>query len=163
MKTLILNADSRPLSIISMKRAVVLDLRQSNIASLCYYDQFIKSASGIFKIPAVMMYSKYIKIPPKKSLSKKAVRFRDNNTCAYCNIKLDADIFTIDHIIPVSRFDNRLKANTWENVVSCCKKCNLTKGNKTPEEAGMELMNPPRKIDRLFIMDNIPKEWEVYM
>ena len=163
MKTLILNADSRPLSVVSIKRAVMLDMNNSNITALCYYDRLLLSTSGEIKIPAVMMYSRYIHIPFKRCPSKRAIRFRDGNKCAYCNISLSPEIFTIDHIIPVSRFDNRNKANTWDNLVSCCQKCNLKKGNKTPEEAKMELLNKPKKVDRLFLIDNVPEEWEKYM
>lgn len=163
MKTLILNADARPLSVVSIKRAVILDMGNANVTALCYYDKILMSTSGEVKIPAVMMYSRYISIPFKRCPSKRAIRFRDGNKCAYCNITLCPEIFTIDHIIPVSRFDNRNKANTWDNLVSCCQKCNLKKGNKTPDEAGMEMINKPRKVDRLFLIDNVPKEWEKYM
>ena len=52
--------------------------------------------------------------------------------CVYCNSKNE---LTIDHVIPKSRGGK----NTWENLVTCCKKCNAKKDNKTPKEAGMKL------------------------
>ena len=33
--------------------------------------------------------------------------------------------------------------NTWTNLVACCQKCNLKKGDKTPEEARMHLRVKP--------------------
>jgi hypothetical protein len=32
---------------------------------------------------------------------------------------------------------------TWENVVCCCVPCNLKKGCRLPEEAGMRLLKTP--------------------
>ena len=48
---------------------------------------------------------------------------------------------TIDHIIPKSLGGRTV----WENVVSCCRACNLRKGNKRPAEAGMSLLRKPGK------------------
>ncbi|MFM7570545.1 MAG: HNH endonuclease, partial [Betaproteobacteria bacterium] len=33
--------------------------------------------------------------------------------------------------------------DTWTNLVSACKPCNLRKGNRTPEQAGMPLLYVP--------------------
>jgi hypothetical protein len=163
MKTLILNSDSKPLSVVDIKRAVILENKNSNITALSYYDKKILSTRGEVKIPAVMIYSKYIKITYRKFPSKRAIRIRDKNKCAYCDILLSPDELTIDHVIPVSRFEDKSRANTWENQVCCCKKCNLKKGNKTPQEAGMSLLFKPKKIDVLFLMDNVPVEWQKYI
>jgi len=163
MKTLILNSDYRPLSIVSIKRAVVLDTYNKNVTTVSYYDDNIVSTSGTKRIPAVMVYAKYVKIAYKRIPSKRAIRLRDKNKCGYCGILLRYGEYTVDHIIPVSRFENRSKANTWENQVCCCRKCNLKKGNKTPEEAGMTLLINVKNVDVLFTVDNIPKEWEIYI
>lgn len=162
MKTLILNANYRPLSIIDMRRAVVLDTKP-NITALCYYEQGIMSMNGEIKIPAVMVYSKYIHVVRKKSPSKRAIRMRDKSRCAYCDLFLEGTDFTIDHVIPVSRFKTRYQSNTWENLVSCCKGCNLKKGNRTPEEASMTLLIKPKQVEVMFIMEEIPQEWSNYM
>lgn len=158
-----LNADYRPLSVIDIRRAVVLDMNSPNVTALSYYCECIRSISGHVKIPAVMVYSKYVHVVRKKSPSKRAIKMRDGNKCAYCGILLDNDNFTIDHVVPVSRFKNKTKANTWENKVSCCQKCNLKKGNKTPEEANMRMLFKPKKLDMVFIVDQIPQEWKEYM
>ena len=164
MKTLILNADYKPLSIIDIRRAVVLEKVNPNITALSHYsDKNIKSVTGHVRIPAVMVYSKYIHVVRKKSPSKRAIRIRDKNKCVYCNLLLDVDSFTIDHIIPVSRFKNRTRANTWENKISCCKKCNLKKGNRTPEEANMKMFFQPRRMDLILMIEDIPAEWNDYI
>jgi len=48
---------------------------------------------------------------------------------------------TFDHVIP------RCKGGrtTWENVVAACSSCNLRKGSRTIDRAGMHLMKPPRQ------------------
>jgi 5-methylcytosine-specific restriction endonuclease McrA len=61
---------------------------------------------------------------------------RDQNECVYCGSKKD---LTIDHVQPRSRGGK----NTWTNLVTCCSKCNIKKGNKTPEEAKMTLRRKP--------------------
>lgn len=163
MRTLMLNLDGVPLSIVSIRRAIVLGMNNSNVTVLSYYDKEITSTNGKIKIPAVMIYSKYIGINRKKYPSKKAIRLRDKNKCAYCNVELHSEIFTIDHVVPISRFKHKSSANTWENQVSCCKKCNHKKGNRTPEEANMKMFVIPQKMDILFLVDNVPKEWESYI
>jgi 5-methylcytosine-specific restriction endonuclease McrA len=34
--------------------------------------------------------------------------------------------------------------SSWENLVACCYACNNSKGDRTPEEAGIELSRRPR-------------------
>ena len=36
----------------------------------------------------------------------------------------------------------------WENIVTACLKCNVRKGGRTPQEAGMKLLTPPKKPHR---------------
>lgn len=158
-----LNLDGQPLSIVNIKRAIVLDMNNSNTTVLRYYDRTISSVNGKIKIPAVMIYSKYIKINRRKTPSKRAIRVRDKNKCLYCGIDLHSEIFTIDHVVPVSRFKQKSSANTWENQVSCCRKCNYKKGNRTPEEANMKMISKPKKMEILFLVDSIPKEWRDYL
>jgi hypothetical protein len=58
---------------------------------------------------------------------------RDEWQCQYCGAIANA----VDHIIARSRGGK----NGWENLVAACKPCNSRKGNRTPEEAGMRLIN----------------------
>jgi hypothetical protein len=41
----------------------------------------------------------------------------------------------LDHIVPRAQGGR----TTWENVCCCCVQCNLRKGARTPEQAGMVL------------------------
>ena len=56
--------------------------------------------------------------------------------CRYCGrVLLDGEI-NLDHVKPYSRGGKTIQ----ENLVVSCKKCNIAKGDRTPEEAGMELL-----------------------
>lgn len=162
MNTLILNADFNPISIISARRAVILDLFNPNITVLSYYDAVISSEKTQRKIPAVMLYGKYIHTVNTKMPTRKNIKARDKNTCGYCGVSLNEYTFTIDHIIPISRFTNKPMANTWENQISCCKRCNAKKRDRTPEEAGMQLLFNPYRVYGVILGCNIPKEWRKY-
>ncbi len=64
---------------------------------------------------------------------------RDDYVCQYCSRKLTLRDSTIDHVIPRSRGGK----NHWTNCVTSCKRCNLKKDDRTPEEAGMRLLRRP--------------------
>lgn len=64
---------------------------------------------------------------------------RDNHLCLYCGRSFCSQELTRDHIVP--RAQGGL--DTWCNVVSACKRCNNSKGNRTPEQAGIELLAVP--------------------
>lgn len=62
---------------------------------------------------------------------------RDNFTCQYCGSR---EKLSIDHIIPEANGGPMVETN----LVTACKYCNSKKNARTPEEAGMELINDPR-------------------
>jgi 5-methylcytosine-specific restriction endonuclease McrA len=63
---------------------------------------------------------------------------RDSFTCQYCP---SSEELTFDHVIPRSRGGR----TTWENIVTACARCNLTKGGRTPGEAHMHPRHRPRR------------------
>lgn len=64
---------------------------------------------------------------------------RDRCTCAYCGVRFDARVLTVDHIVPASR-GGRL---SWMNTVAACRACNSLKADRTPDEARMPLLFAP--------------------
>ena len=58
---------------------------------------------------------------------------RDKWTCQYCGAPAEH----VDHIIPRSKGGS----DDASNLVAACARCNLSKGARTPQEAGMELRN----------------------
>ena len=69
-------------------------------------------------------------------VSRRGVLRRDGHRCAYCGKSAD----TIDHVIPRSRGG----ADSWENLVACCLRCNNVKSDHTPAEMGWSLDYAPR-------------------
>ena len=64
----------------------------------------------------------------KRRTSGFAKEFLDENegaNCIYCDIELDKENATADHIIPISDGGN----NCQVNLVVCCKGCNNQRGN----------------------------------
>ena len=66
---------------------------------------------------------------------KNRVLIRDRLRCRYCGQEVEPNAAHIDHVIPRSKGG----LNTYNNLVTSCQTCNLHKGPKTPEEAGMHL------------------------
>lgn len=64
---------------------------------------------------------------------------RDCYLCAYCGIQFKYQQLTIDHVIPKAHGGR----HTWVNTVSACKSCNHGKADRTPEQAGMQLLYVP--------------------
>lgn len=75
-------------------------------------------------------------IPP---LTNKALFGRDRNVCLYCGKQHDNGDLSRDHVMPVSRGGK----DTWDNVVSACRRCNHYKGSRLVQECGMELLALP--------------------
>ena len=163
MKTLILNLDFSPLSVVSAHRGLILSLKNNNIRTLEIYDWTITSENDIFDVPAVMMYQRFVKPTVKKRVSKKFVLIRDNMTCQYCSKKLDNSSASVDHIIPVSLFNKKEDANSWTNLVAACKACNTKKGNKLIQDTNMKLIREPRSPRGFINIYSIPEIWEKYI
>jgi len=163
MKTLILNLDYSPLSVMCSKRALVLSIRNPRVKVLEYYDEVFVSEKDFFQVPSVVLYEKYVKITKRKIFSKKHILQRDKWSCQYCGVDLNKLNASVDHVIPVSFFSSRHEANTWENVVACCKKCNYKKANRKPEQAGMKLLKKPKQPRNLILTCAKPDCWGKYI
>lgn len=75
----------------------------------------------------------------KPPLTNRALFERDNFQCLYCGKSFSSAQLTRDHILPSSRGGR----DAWENVVAACRRCNQHKGNRTLDEAGLELIALP--------------------
>ncbi len=148
-KVLLLNASYEPLNVCSWKRAVVLLLKGKAVE----VEQQGQIIGRDMSLPLVIRLQHYIKMPHKSiPLTRKNLMHRDKYTCQYCG-KTGGDL-TIDHIMPKSRGGK----DEWENVVIACLRCNVTKGNRTPEEAGMQMRTRPlRPVN--FVYFELSKQW----
>lgn len=87
---------------------------------------------------------KQIKNAMRVPLTNKVLFRRDHHMCAYCGHEYSDGQLSRDHVIPQSQKG----PNRWTNVVTACRGCNKYKDNRTPEEAGMELLYVPYKPNR---------------
>ncbi|MBL8064955.1 MAG: HNH endonuclease [Chthonomonadaceae bacterium] len=135
---LLLNANYEPLNVCHVRRAVSLVLLgKADIIEECA--RAIRSSRGEIVTPSIVKMRYHVRRPvPQLRLSRHTVLARDGYTCQYCGVKKD---LTIDHVVP--RWCGG--PHTWENLVACCRKCNLKKGDKTPQQANMKLRSVPRR------------------
>ena len=69
---------------------------------------------------------------PATTSESMAVYRRDSFTCRYCRVP--GGQLTVDHVDPNG--DNLI-----DNFATACQSCNSSKGSRTPEQAGMELLD----------------------
>ncbi|BDV31280.1 HNH endonuclease [Microbacterium terricola] len=138
MRTLVLNAGYEPLAVVSFKRALVLVMNEKATVVEHIDGRPVWGASAAYERPAVILLTRYVRIPGGRHVpvTRRGVLRRDAHRCGYCGKTAS----TIDHILPRSRGG----ADTWENLVACCLRCNNVKGDRTPQEMGWELHLIPR-------------------
>lgn len=165
--TLLLNMTYEPIGVITVEKAIVLEIKD-RIYVEEFRDGFIKSPKSSWKIPSVIRLKKYINITEKKKTSAKKrskIYIRDNHRCSYCNKKCRYEELTLDHVIPKSRGG----WDTHENLVTACLTCNQKKGNRTPYEAGMDLLHTPLKLrvgldkHELIHYAELNPQWKTYL
>lgn len=189
-RTLVLNSFYRPHEIVDWKDAVTR-MFKGTIEVLAQYDEIcgvldkqmlatfpeLKRALRqviptdveklVIKVPAVVVLRR--KVATVKSgvkFSKVNVCLRDDFTCQYCSTKLPMSKLNYDHVVPRQKGGKTV----WENIVMSCYPCNERKRNRTPNEAGMRLLNVPLKpavlpMNEPILMtkDQIPDEWVPYI
>ena len=159
MKVLVLNSDFSPISVTTPNRGFNL-VYKGKAEILEHYKEIpIITEGGLLKRPSVIRLIDYVVIPFKKiNPIKDNVFKRDNYTCLYCDSKKN---LTLDHVIPRCKKGS----NDWDNLATCCSKCNRRKGNKTPEESGMKIRYNPYKPDYIYFIRrlSVSKEWDTYL
>lgn len=160
-RVLVLNASYEPLSVVSTRRAVVLVLRDKATV-VAGRDELWASATQIVDVPSVVKLTRYVKVPYRRSapVSRRAVFGRDGNRCQYCGAPAES----IDHVLPRSKGGD----HSWENVVACCRSCNLRKADRTPREAGFVLAadpGPPRRFAWIYATTGyqVDPAWQPYL
>src|ERR1700759_1744417 len=139
---LVLNADFRPLSYYALSlwpwqdviKAVFLD----RVDVVSPYDQEVLSPSFAMKLPSVVSLKQYVTQDRPPAFTRFNLFLRDAFACQYCGSPED---LTFDHLIPRSQGGS----TPWENIVTACAPCNLSKGGRTPREAAMHPRHTPAR------------------
>jgi 5-methylcytosine-specific restriction endonuclease McrA len=163
-QVLVLNATYEPMSVVSVRRAVLLLLKEkAEIVEAA--EAYLRSARVQLPVPLVIRLVCYVRIPHRLSLpvSRRTVLARDQYTCQYCGTPPGRAQLTMDHVIPRSRGGG----NCWENVVTACGPCNRRKGGRTPDEANMPVLKSPRRPRYLALTllegSSAHETWDKYM
>lgn len=161
-RVLVLNATYEPINVCTVRRAVVLLLKDK--AEVIEHGEWdLRSATRTVHRPVVIRLITYVRIPRdthRRKITRRAVFARDRWTCQYCGSRSN---LTVDHVIPKSKGG----VSTWENIVASCAPCNRRKGNALPRQVGMHLLKQPRTPSpTVFIhvaSPSIPGAWQQYL
>jgi 5-methylcytosine-specific restriction endonuclease McrA len=159
---LVLNATYEPINVCTVRRAVVLLLKEK--AEVIERAEFVlHSENCTIPRPMVIRLVAYVRIPRdthRRKITRRAVFARDDWTCQYCGSRSN---LTVDHVIPRSKGGS----SSWENIVASCAPCNRRKGNALLRQAGMRLLKQPRTPSpHVFIQvasPTIPTAWLQYL
>jgi len=161
-KTLVIDSSYIARSIINADRAFVISYK-GNAEVIAEHDESFKLVNPLLDIkkPSIIRVHKYVNQQFQKvPFSRENVYKRDNYECVYCGCD-NRKTLTLDHVQPTSKGGK----NTFENVVTACRKCNGEKADLTLEEYGKEIPQPkrPHYLMLLKSVDDIPKNWEKYL
>jgi len=159
---LVLNATYEPINVCTVRRAVVLLLKEkAEVIERAEWE--LHSASSTMVRPAVIRLVSYVRIPRdthRRKITRRAVFARDNWTCQYCGSRSN---LTVDHVIPRSKGGG----SSWDNIVASCAPCNRRKGDALPRQAGMRLLKQPRTPPATVFIHvaspTIPVAWQQYL
>jgi 5-methylcytosine-specific restriction endonuclease McrA len=159
---LVLNATYEPINVCTVRRAVVLLLKDK--AELVEHASWeIRSESTSLNRPIVIRLVTYVKVPRdthRRKITRRAVFARDGWACQYCG---GGSNLTVDHVIPRSKGGQ----SSWENIVASCAPCNRRKGDRLPRQANMHPRRTPRTPHpEIFIhvaTRTIPSAWRQYL
>ncbi len=161
---LVLNSNYEPLNVCNMRRAVSL-LLLGKAEIILDREAPVATVKGSMTAPSVLKMRYMVRRPmPQLRLSRHSILARDTYTCQYCAVK--GKDLTIDHVIP--RWAGG--PHSWDNLVACCRRCNLKKGDKTPNQAHMKLARKPKRPHfvpylslPLYLKAQSKDEWRMYL
>lgn len=179
---LVLNKVFQPIQLATAKRAFVLlyggsahaidesgeeyDFDLWRTLPIRQEDDALPVIAGALRVPRVLHLHRYDRTPRLAvRLTRRNLMFRDAHQCQYCGKKPAIRDLNIDHVMPRSRGG----ADSWENLVTACRVCNLRKGWKTPEEANMRLARRPFRprwsmtAQILLASQTQYREWEPFL
>jgi 5-methylcytosine-specific restriction endonuclease McrA len=108
------------------------------------YD-WIATVNFHIAVPKIIRLLFYDRLPKNEvKFNRRNIFARDKNCCQYCGKKSLTSELSLDHVIPRSIGG---KSN-WENIVCACTACNVKKGGRTPQQAGLSIIRKPEKPKR---------------
>lgn len=159
-RALVLNATYEPLSVVSIRRAVILVLKEK--ADVVHEGEgALHSERMVLSTPSVIRLRRYVRVPyrARVPLSRRAVFVRDDHECQYCGAASE----NIDHVVPTSRGGQHV----WENVVASCRRCNSAKEDRLLHETSLKLRRrpvaPKQTLWIVVAVGRVHPSWEPYL
>jgi 5-methylcytosine-specific restriction endonuclease McrA len=161
-KTLVVDSSFIARSIIPTERAFVISYKGNAEVIAEHPETFglVNPKLEIYK-PSIIRVFSYVKQHIHKvPLNRENIYKRDNYECVYCGCSNQRTL-TLDHVIPQSKGGK----DSWDNLVTACRRCNHEKADLTLEEYGKEIPEPkrPHYLMLLRQVQDIPKEWETFL
>lgn len=159
-RALVLNLAFEPISVVSVRRALLLVLKRK-AEVIVEGPSLLRSATMTIAAPSVIRLQYFVRVPyrARASLSRRAVFVRDGHLCQYCGATAE----NLDHVIPRSRGG----LHVWENVVAACRRCNAGKEDRLLHEVGLRLRHEPQvPRDSLWVrvaVGHVEPQWEPYL
>jgi 5-methylcytosine-specific restriction endonuclease McrA len=139
---LVLKADYRPLSYYPLSlwpwQEVIKAVFLERVDVISTYDHVVRSPSFEMKLPSVVALKHYVAQDRSPAFTRFNLFLRDGFACQYCG---SPEELTFDHVLPRSKGGR----TSWENIVTACAPCNLSKGGRTPHEAHMTIRRNARR------------------
>jgi 5-methylcytosine-specific restriction endonuclease McrA len=137
LRTLVLNADYRPLStyplsIIAAQDAVSAIWRERVDVVETWPDAFFRSPSTTITVPKIGALRDYAPFSGEPKFCRRSILLRDRFRCCYCGEAFPSHELTYDHLIPRSRGGK----TEWTNIVTACLRCNAQKADSLPNYSG---------------------------
>ncbi|MDR1274970.1 MAG: HNH endonuclease [Candidatus Accumulibacter sp.] len=99
-----------------------------------------RSTIELMPIVALAGRRPYARLPGELPLTNALLFRRDRYTCAYCGERFAPRDLSRDHVKPRVQGGS----DTWNNVVTACRRCNQKKGGRRPEQTrNMQLLFVP--------------------
>lgn len=165
-RTLVLDAGYQPHRIVNWTRAITLIFDGKAEVVEEYDEEVYRSATLVIKMPAVVRLLQMLTRKRGVKFSRINVATRDKFRCQYCGDRKSLSRLNYDHVIPRSQGGK----TCWENIVMACYACNSHKADRTPEQAGMQLIQVPVRPKTLPIVafrvdgfSSVPEAWANYI
>jgi 5-methylcytosine-specific restriction endonuclease McrA len=160
-RTLVLNRTWAPVHVTTVRHALVMMYHRAALA-VCPktytthdfsswlrvlpndHHRVVRTVCHEIPAPDIILLAKYDRFHISSiPFSRRNLYRRDQLRCQYCGRRQLAEALTIDHVVPRSQGGS----TNWSNCVLACKACNRKKGGRTPDQAGMKLLNHPVRPD----------------
>lgn len=108
-------------------------------------EDWVQSVNFRVQVPRIVRMLEYDRLPRMTvKFTRRNVFLRDRHRCQYCQKRYSTHKLSLDHVVPRSLGG----PTTWENIVTACVRCNVRKGGRTPQDAGMALTQTPMRPKR---------------